>query len=561
MNWKNVLFILRVERKSGRLLRGIKATRYRENGFLAYWPYWVALGISVPVGALLGWSLSGASTAGLSGLTTSIPNEAVKVFVTLPTIVLIFSIVFTLFQQIQVAGQKPSGQVMYALPITWEEHTLASVLANLLGFPIAVVLGFAGGAIAFAAFNGVVLQALLSAVMMFASAFLASSLTEILRVLQVRFSGAVYKSSGVAAVWVRFISSILLLVVLYVVYLYFTNGFISFVSNLSTVQSVAWFVPFVWPALMVSYLTQGLYSLGLVFMALSAALIAGVYYLAVECNRLFGLYEPPAITIQKAGFYAPKTGLLGRLGFSSVEAALIRKDLKAFTRRRELLGVYIFPIVIVIVALFNSFGVTNSGSSSGGPNLSVLWEGLIFLVPSGIAMWLGQVMIGEEGQTVWRIYASPISPKSLVKSKYFFTVLFSVIVLFASSAIGIGFLHPSLRRVVVAMLEAFFISIAAAAISLQVGFRGADFSQTRRQRMIRQEWSLLGFVEVMFAGVGIFAPVLVPYGLALLSGSTVSSLNLAVEVAISAVISVAITAVFYRINIASAKDLLRKAEV
>ena len=52
MNWKNVLFLLRVERKSGRLIRGIKATKYRENSILAYWPYWVALIIGV-VGRLI----------------------------------------------------------------------------------------------------------------------------------------------------------------------------------------------------------------------------------------------------------------------------------------------------------------------------------------------------------------------------------------------------------------------------------------------------------------------------------------------------------------------------
>ena len=53
MNWKNVLYLLRVERKSGRLIRGIKATRYRENSFLAYWPYWVAaiLGVLGGLGA------------------------------------------------------------------------------------------------------------------------------------------------------------------------------------------------------------------------------------------------------------------------------------------------------------------------------------------------------------------------------------------------------------------------------------------------------------------------------------------------------------------------------
>ena len=53
MNWKNVLYLLQVERKSGRLIRGIKATRYRENSFIAYWPYWVAaiLGVLGGLGA------------------------------------------------------------------------------------------------------------------------------------------------------------------------------------------------------------------------------------------------------------------------------------------------------------------------------------------------------------------------------------------------------------------------------------------------------------------------------------------------------------------------------
>ena len=42
MNWKNVLSLMRVDRKSGRLIRGRKLTRYRESGFFAYWAYWVA---------------------------------------------------------------------------------------------------------------------------------------------------------------------------------------------------------------------------------------------------------------------------------------------------------------------------------------------------------------------------------------------------------------------------------------------------------------------------------------------------------------------------------------
>ena len=50
----------------------------------------------------------------------------------------------------------------------------------------------------------------------------------------------------------------------------------------------------------------------------------------------------------------------GQIGFSSVEAALIRKDLRAFTRRREILGIYIMPIIIVIISIFYSSGITTA---------------------------------------------------------------------------------------------------------------------------------------------------------------------------------------------------------
>ena len=45
---------MRVERKSGRLLRGIKPTKYKENSFMANWPYWLAIGVGLAIGILVG---------------------------------------------------------------------------------------------------------------------------------------------------------------------------------------------------------------------------------------------------------------------------------------------------------------------------------------------------------------------------------------------------------------------------------------------------------------------------------------------------------------------------
>jgi hypothetical protein len=563
MNWKNVLFLMRVERKSGRLLRGIKATRYRENTILAYWPYWAAAIIGILGGLVANFIASLVYSDGVPSGLLSISDETLRVFVLLPTLVLIFSLVFSLLQQIQVSGIKASTQVNYWLPVTWQEHTLASIFANLLGWPVALVLGLTFGAVAFSVFNGLILQALLTSLVLFAAAFMASSITEILRIIQVRFIGAVYKSSGRAAIWVRFIGSLFFFIIFYIAYFYVTSGFGSFLNNLTAAQNASWYIPFVWLALILSYISKGLFLQGILFISLSALFIGCLDYLAVLLNKRFGLYEPPAITVQKSGIYTPKTGLLGKLGFATVEAAIIRKDLRAFTRRRELIGIFIPPMIMIIIPLMNSLGITG-GTTSTQTNL--IFAGILFLLPAGfMAMLLGEVLIGEEGQAVWRIYASPVSPKNLVKSKLFFVILFSTVILLISGTVGTAFYRPSLGLTIVAFLETFFLILALGSASLAVGFKGADFSQTRRARMIRQEWSLVGLIVCALAGAAVLAP-LVPYVIALYASSFIPGLSatsfiLAISVAISGVISLAITAIFYKIDIDMAKDLLRKAQM
>ena len=564
MNWKRVIYLMQVERKSGRLIRGAKTTRYKENKVLAYWPYWLALVVGIIGGFLFNFiaTLIYENPSEIPGL-APLPETSFMVFVSLPTLVLIFSLVLTLLQQIQLSGVKASSQVMYWLPVTWQEHTLASILANLLGYPLGIVIAFSSGTLVFAALNGLILEALLTVLAVFGAAFMASATTEILRILQVRFIGAVYKSSGRAAVWVRFIGSLMFFLIFYIIYFYITSGFGDFFQNLSAVQTSVWFIPYAWLAIMLSYLFSGVVLQGLLFAGLSAVLIGVLYYLAVGLNQRFGLYEPPAIRVQKSGIYAPKAGFLGKLGFSTVEAAIIHKDLKAFTRRRELITIFIVPIIFMLVPIMQSIGITNNGASPAEADF--IFEAMIFLFPPSImAMIIGNILVGEEGQAVWRIYASPVSAKNLVKSKLFFLMLFSVIILVAAIIVGAIMFQPSLTLLTVATIEAVFLIPAVGTISLAIGFKGADFTETRRKRMIRQEWSLISFIVCLLAGAGILAP-LAPYVISMFVpsflGISASILNLAVSIVISGIISLVLTVIFYRVNLNSAADLLRKAEM
>jgi hypothetical protein len=562
MNWKNVFSLMQVERKSGRLIRGQKHTKYRENRFLSYWPYWVALAIGIASGVLAGVIYNFAVTADAE-LLSLFQEGTVSLFFSLPTLVLVYSLVFTMMQQIRLSGVKTSSQVPYWLPVTWQEHTMASIFASLMGFPLASVVFITSVITVFSVFIGQIPIAVLTSLAVFAAAFMASAATEILRVLQVRFIGAVYKSSGRAAVWVRFAGSLLFFIVVYIVYFYVTSGgALTVIQIIASAQTAAWFVPFVWLGVSLYYFTMANLLLGFAFIGLSILFIAGLFFLATLLNRRFGLYEPPAITVSR-GVYAPKTGFLGKLGFSTVEAALLRKDLRAFTRRRELMTIFIVPIVIIIVPLMQSFGQSEAMPTQ----VSTIFLAVTFLLPALVmAMSLGSFMIGEEGQSVWRIYASPISAKSLVKSKYLFIVFFSLIVLAVTGILGFVIYQPSLRYTIVACLEAVFLVFAIGTISLSNGISGADFTETPRPRMIRVSWSFINLVACLLAGAAILAP-LFPYVLSsMLSGFMPDLfggliLDPFLALVVSAVIAVVLTVVFYRIAINNARELLTKAEI
>jgi hypothetical protein len=349
-------------------------------------------------------------------------------------------------------------------------------------------------------------------------------------------------------------------ILFYVIYFSITSGAnaINFIQAVASAQSAIWFVPFVWLGLTLYSFSTGAALLGAAFLAASLLFIFALFYVGIWLNGKLGLYEPPAITVSRGvGVYTPKTGILGKLGFSSVEAALIRKDLKAFTRRRELMSAFIIPIVFILIPLMTSI---NGGAESGFPpqfGFAFTTVFPLFLMASS----LGSFMTGEEGQNIWRIYSSPISAGSFVKSKYAFMLLFSFIILPIVAAIGFVIYHPSINTVVALVLEAVFVAFAASALSLGNGIKGADFTEVPRPRMIRAEWSLISMVTSFVVALVIVAP-LFPYVITMFSGEAFGPfMELWQAVLISGAIGTALTVIFYKIAVGNAKELLTRAEV
>jgi hypothetical protein len=558
MNWKNVLRLISVDIKAGRLIRGQRLRRYRERRFFQYLLYGGACILGLAIGIGVGSVYTGVTDQALRDL---FYQGARSLFLSFPSLVLIFSLVFTMMGQIQRMGVSASLQPPYWLPITWEEHTLASTLANLIGFPLASLILFSS---AIATVSIYLEQAPLAALTIFAlpaSAFIASTTTEIFRILQVRLIGAVYKSTGKAAVWVRFLGSMVFLVVFYVVWFAFTSGTgsIALIQSVAGAQQAVWFVPYVWLGMVLAAFVSGLFVQTVIFSLASILFILVLFYVAVRLNTRFGLYEPPAITVSR-GVYAPKVGFLGKLGFSSLEAAVMRKDFKAFTRRRELMYVFIMPLVIILVPLMQYLGIYGTPVPGGSRFLLAF----ILLGPGAImAAMLGLMIIGEEGESVWLFFSSPITARGLVKCKYAFVIIFSFVVMLVCGVIGILVARPSPDIAMALLIESILLIFALGAVSLGAGIKGADFTEAPRPRMVRPLTVLVYMLLCLVLAMAIFSPLLL-YAVAMEYipvPVTLPKISLPVAVSISAVVALVVTFVFYKIALKNAEEFLIKAEI
>jgi hypothetical protein len=559
MNWKTVLRLVSVDVKSGRLIRGQRLRRYRERRYFQYLLYGGACVLGIVVGL------------GVGIVYTAVPDPELKtlfyegahlIFLSFPTMVLLYSLVFTTMRQIQRMGVRSSIQLPYWLPITWEEHTLASTIAHLIGLPLASIILFSSAIATVSIYLETTPLAILTILALLASAFLASTTTEIFRVLQTRLIGAVYKSSGKAAVWVRFLGSLLFLIAFYVVWFSLTSGggSIALIEMVAGAQQAVWFIPYVWLGVALASFMNGLLAQTVIFSLASLLFILVLFYVAVKLNARFGLYEPPAITVSR-GAYVPKVGFLGKLGFSSLEAAVIRKDFKAFTRRRELMYVFITPLVVILVPLMQYLGIY------GGPvppEASRFLSAWILLAPGAImAVMLGTMIIGEEGGSVWLFFSSPINARSLVKSKYAFVVIFSSIVMLVCGVIGILIARPSIDIAIVLLIESVLLIFALGAVSLIAGIKGADFTEVPRPRMVRPLTVVVYGLLCLLLALAIFSPLLlhavtmgyIPVPVSL------PKIDLYVAISISAVIAVVVTFVFYKIALNAAEKFLTEAEV
>lgn len=469
-----------------------------------------------------------------------------QIAIFLPSLMALMSIMYGLLFEFSQSSSVGSSDVINWLPIHAVDFVLASVLSMI--YFLAPLLGIVYGAsIGLAVSTNTITTGLFSLAISTLGLFLGAFILEIIRAITNRVSSTVYKRTGRTAVIIRLI----VFVLMFVVFMLVTNiNFLfSILDQFAVGLESAWFIPILWPSLtIISYLGAETIQL-LLYGLLSIALTAALLWTSIKLRQKYWVPAPFAIKISSSSKpYAPKQGLLGRLGFTTAESALIKKDFRGLTRRKEMLVWIAVPLGISIISLFSG-QTALSDATSTIDRLSVFWGPLIgvFL----FAFYLALTGIGQEGSAFLNLRMIPLKEKEVANAKLSTGLIPAAIALLVVTILIQAIVQPRLDVIIAIAVTLFAALFECSFVGLYTGSLYPDFTEVPRARFVDQKGVWLGMAILAGCVIATFLPLFLYAFVGL-------SFPLLVAPLMSAVVSVVICYATYQATINSIKKLTKQ---
>ncbi len=474
-----------------------------------------------------------------------------QVLVFLPALITPAIFVASILFELNVSSKFASSDTLNWLPVSQAEYVTASTLSICYMYSLIIALTL-GATLPLAVNIGLFGVWVVAAVLSLFALFTGGLLVEMLRATLNRVSSSMLGRSRRGALALRLVVSILVIALFQLFFnpLVLLGALNTFTSS----ANVAFFIPFVWPSEAISYTILGSYLPAAAYFILSVGFTVFLLFLAIRVRGRFWSPYPITVSVSNA-VYAPRIGTLARFGFSSVEAALVRKDLKGLTRRREMVPYLAIPFVMIFIFLIPQY--------AGGSRLSNAPPGTLalplFFVAGVFALIFSAVSIGQEGKAMINVYSLPVSPKAFLKAKATVAATFSLVI-----SLFMILLSSLLTRLNTAELLALILLAPALAleetfIGLGFGLRYPDFADRPRPRFVRP----LGMLVALPLGLLLMLVTLSPILVGLVATDLVFSLGSLFEglVAAGFVFAVVVTILFYRWAVSGAKRLLAEVQV
>jgi hypothetical protein len=436
-----------------------------------------------------------------------------KALAGIPSAIMFMAILFGVLYEISQPIQSLNTDLVNWLPITPMEYVAGSTISEsyIYSLVLCLILGAAlGPAFAFGMGWTWLAAAGLSIVALFVGAFVV----EILDATTNRISSSFYKKSGRSGIVFRLITTVILLVFIQLLFSGYIIGYL--LQSIVQAALFAWFVPLVWPSLAVLSASEGNVASFLFFSALSTIFAAALFVFAAKFRARFWVPIPVSIKLTTSKYHPREFHLPW---ISAAESALVQKDLRSLTRRREMARFLAIPFVFAI-----SMGIAllPLGSISQPP-LSLLL--ILYLLP--VITFVGALSmtsIGQEGYAVWNIYAAPIKPSQILRAKLLFASTLGLALGVALLTVFAFLVNAVAIYYGVLLMIGVLVVLEVSAVGVYFAARFPDFREMVRSRYVGFWGSVLGLstafavagLTVLPAGVsiGLYASITPPFAAA-----------------------------------------------
>ncbi|NJD77208.1 MAG: hypothetical protein FIB08_08970 [Candidatus Methanoperedens sp.] len=473
------------------------------------------------------------------------PTLAIRVMINLPMFLLFMLMLAGLMLEMSYSTGFMSTDMVNYLPISASEYVLASSLSLVYAYSPFLALGL-GGALGIILKFGLFGAWIMTAAMSLFAMFIGALGLEVLKAYTNRVSSILYKRSGKTVLFLRMIVLISSFVAMQLLFNPQVMFFI--LEKVTGAATVASYIPLLWPSLAITGFTGADLMLASLYAFLTIVFSGVLFLVSVRLRQVYWVPVPVSVKLS-TGTYAPKPGILGRLGLNPAESAVIRKDFKSLTRRREMANYLAVPAVMiatmVIPSLFsrNGFSLSRDAMFLAFP----LAFGAMFF-----AYMNSSVSIGQEGPAFWNIQSSPLSPGGFVRAKISANLFISLplALVFWTGIVFLG--HPASRTAIAFLVVLVALVLTESFIGLTVGIMFPDFTETVRNRFISISGALLGmFLGTLAAGV-----LIAPFGIYFLI-KTGNVLHFMLVSVVTLALTALISTVSYRLCISKAGELLK----
>ena len=474
----------------------------------------------------------------------------IQAVTSLPALIAPFILVAAVLFELSVSSKFASSDVVNWLPVSQTDYVTASVLSVCYTYSFVPALAL-GVTLPLAAWAGILSAWGISAVLSLVSLFAMGALVEIMRAAINRVSSLVYGKAGRGTLVIRLV---VMVVVILVVELGFNPTILSsLIGSFTGVVNTAFFVPFFWPSVSIGYYLQGASFLSVAFFGLTVAFALLVLFAAVKVRARY--WSPVPVTIEVTTTkYEPRAGFLQSLGLTAAEAALVRKDLKGYTRRRELIPQLALPVAFVALVLVQELSMPASDSGPSAASVYPFW-----LIGGIMAIIVAASSVGQEGKAILNVYSSPMSPRAFFRSKLLVASIFGWTTVLALLVVSSILASATIEVFLASLAVSLIVAVECTLFGFAVGTRFPDLQERPRPRFIRPLGLLIGMVVgIIVAFITALPLVLWPF-----MGGYFEGLGISFGVAVAGglVFGAVVSFVAYRLALSGASELLAEIPV